>query len=248
MKIGGLQKFTLVDYPGKLACSVFISGCPFRCPWCHNPELVDPDLAKDHPGLKEEDLLKFLENRVDSLEGVVLTGGEPTLYPEIERLCRKAKRMGYSVKLDTNGSHPRRLKKLIQRGLVDYVAMDIKGPKEKYVQMTGLDSHFDDVKGNRKKFWENTILENIQESIDILKQNQVEYEFRTTLIPGLLDKQDVINMAEWISPASRFYLQEYSAGKSVDSRFKSGPKEDGYMRDILKAVQPLFKECGIRRL
>jgi len=142
MRIGGLQKLTLLDYPGKLACTIFFSGCPFRCPWCYNPELVLPEKIKEQAQIAPAGVLRFLKKRQGALEGVVLCGGEPTLYPELVDFCKTVKQLGYLVKLDTNGFNPEMLKKLIKQGMVDYVAMDVKASQEKYFRAIGANTFF----------------------------------------------------------------------------------------------------------
>lgn len=232
MKIGGLQRFTLVDYPGHLACTVFTVGCPFKCPWCHNPNLVDPDkLTTDL--ISESEIFEFLDQ--SELEGVVITGGEPTIHEDLPSFIRKIKERGFLVKLDTNGTNPDMLRQLV--GRIDYVAMDIKAPRDKYMKVVGLE--------NRKDYWKEMIMERIEESIEILKRGDVDYEFRTTVIPSLLSKKDIVRIAKWISPASRYFLQEFRSTKMVDEDFDGGAKAD--LKGMLKKVEPLFEECQIRR-
>src|SRR3989344_4958290 len=154
MLIGGLQKLTLIDFPGKVACTVFLSGCNFRCPFCYSPELVLPGQIKNRPGISEKEFFDFLKERKNLLEGIVICGGEPTSDKKLPVFLKKIKKMGFFVKLDTNGSNPEMLKKLIDKKLIDYVAMDIKGPKGKYSQIAGTKID----------------IEKIQKSINILKE------------------------------------------------------------------------------
>lgn len=142
MKIGGLQKLTLIDYPSKLACTVFLYGCNFRCPWCYSPELVLPEKQNDLREISQKNFFDFLKERKGQLEGIVLCGGEPTIHPELPKLCQGIKKMGYLVKLDTNGSNPGMLKELVSQKLVDYIAMDVKAPKEKYPEVIGFKECF----------------------------------------------------------------------------------------------------------
>ena len=237
MKIGGLQKLTLIDYPGKIACTVFLSGCNFRCPWCHNPELVLPEKIEKNPKIPEKDFFNFLKSRKNLLEGVVICGGEPCINKDLPEFCQKIKKLGYSIKLDTNGSYPKVLKDLIDKKLVDYVAMDVKAPKEKYMQAIGL-----------KKSSSNHLLKNINESINILKEGKLDYEFKTTMIPGLLEKEDIIKIVQWIEPAKRYYLQNFKpGGNTVDPNFKEKkPYLDEYISEIQKAVAPFFEICQVR--
>ena len=142
MTIGGLQKLTLIDYPGKIACTVFLFGCNFKCPWCYNPELVLPEKIKKQTGISEKEFFNFLENRKGLLQGVVICGGEPTINQDLPKFIKKIKKMGYAVKLDTNGSNPKMLKELISKKLIDYVAMDIKFPQNRYSELLKEPSSF----------------------------------------------------------------------------------------------------------
>jgi len=237
MKIGGLQKLTLIDYPGKIACTVFLVGCNYRCPWCHNPELVLPEEIEKSPKIPEKDFFNFLKLRKNLLEGVVICGGEPTINKDLPEFCQKIKKLGYLVKLDTNGSNPKILKDLIDKKLVDYVAMDIKAPKEKYMEAIGL-----------KKSSSNRLLKNIKENIDILKEGKIDYEFKTTMIPGLLGREDIVKIVKWIGPAKRYYLQNFKpGGNTVNPDFKNmKPCLDEYLLDIQKVIAPFFEICQIR--
>lgn len=236
MKIAGIQKTTLIDYPDKLACTVFLSGCNYRCPFCYNPELVVPEIIKEHITIPEKEFFDFLKKKKGLLEGVVVGGGEPTLNLDLPKFCQKIKKLGFSVKLDTNGSNPEIIKELIDNNLVDYTAMDIKGPKEKYAEVIGFK--------NCSNFY---LIAQIEKSINILKKGNIDYEFRTTLVPSLLEKKDVIKIAKWISPAKRYFLQNFQAQRTVDSAFeKIKPYSDKYLAEIKKAVSPLFEVCAIR--
>jgi pyruvate formate lyase activating enzyme len=235
MQIGGLQKLTLIDFLGKISCTVFCFGCPFRCPWCYNPELVLPERIKNQPQISEKELLLFLKERKNFLEGVCLSGGEPTIYEDLPGFITKIKDLGYSVKLDTNGSNPEMLKDLIYGGLIDYTAMDIKAPKEKYLELIGSEKNA------------SGIIENVQRSIDILNKNKVDYEFRTTLIPLLLKKDDIIEIARWIQPAKKYFLQNFQPTKTIDPNFaKIQPYPQDYLLEIQKAVAPFFEICQVR--
>ena len=192
MRIDGLQKMTLLDFPGKVACTVFTGGCNFRCPFCHNALLVTK--LPEKPDYSEDEILSFLEKRTGLLDGVAITGGEPLLNPDIADFIRKIRSMGYAVKLDTNGSFPERLKAIVGEGLVDYVAMDIKNRKEKYAETIGL---------------KNLDLSKIEESIEFLKTGAVDYEFRTTVVEQFHTVEDIRAAAEWISGAKRYFLQNF---------------------------------------
>ena len=173
MKIGGLIKFTLIDYPGRVSAVIFTQGCNFRCRYCHNPELVYPHLLQE--SMPEEEVMAFLRHRQGTLEGVVVTGGEPTLQPDLLRFLSDIKSLGYFIKLDTNGSKPDVVKAAIEQKLVDYIAMDLKAPFEKYSLVTGVE-------------FEQRAL---QESMDIIRQSGLLYEFRTTYDKEVLTDDDI---------------------------------------------------------
>ncbi len=231
INIGGLQKLTLIDYPGHIAATVFLIGCNFRCPFCYNPELVLPKKIKKHPVISEKEFFDFLKERQGLLEGVVLCGGEPCISDSLPQFCKKIKSLGYLVKLDTNGSRPKMLKKLFSAHLVDYVAMDIKSPKEKYNKAAGVKVNFGDIK----------------KSVEILKNSAVEYEFRTTVVPGIHTKEDIIQIAREISPAKKYFLQNFQPKKTIDLKFeKIKPYSEEYILEIQKAAAPFFDICEIR--
>ena len=229
IQIGGLQKLTLIDFPGRLAATVFLCGCNFRCPWCYSRELVLPGEIEKQPKISEKELFDFLQERKDLLEGVVVCGGEPTIHKELPEFIGKIKKMGYLVKLDTNGSNASVLEKLIGDKLVDYVAMDVKLPKERYKEVLRVDA------------------ENIEKSVKVLKNSGIDYEFRTTVVPTVLDKNDIIEIAKWLSPARRYYLQNFRPEKTIDPEFeKIRPYPDEYLSEIKKAISSFFEVCQIR--
>ena len=231
MVFGGLQRTTLVDYPGKIAATVFTVGCNFRCPYCHNPELVLPNLIKSQPQVSEKEVLEFLKSRQGLLEGLCITGGEPTLHSDLPDFIRKVKQLGFAVKLDSNGSFPQMLELLIQDNLIDYVAMDIKAPADKYNLATGI----------------TVPIENIKKSVEVLKQGKVDYEFRTTLVPKILNKNDILEIVKWIKPAPKYFLQRFRGKKTLSKDFsglKEWPEEE--MEDLLKTIKSNFKECSLR--
>jgi pyruvate formate lyase activating enzyme len=226
MKIGGLQKVTLIDYPGKVACTVFLSGCNFRCPFCYSPELVLPEKIKKHPSIKERDFFDFLSEKKGLLDGCVICGGEPTIYgEELIDFCKKIKEMGFSIKLDTNGSNPDVLTKAIP--LIDYIAMDIKSP---------LDQRY-------KEFSIIDCLDKIKESIEIIKKSGIDYEFRTTITNHSVD--DILEIAEYLSPAKRYYLQRFIGEKENISGEKYTLKEED-LKLIEKSIKNLFEVFKIR--
>lgn len=231
MKIGGLQKLTLIDFPGRISCTVFLMGCNFLCPWCYSKELVLPEQMKRQPKIPEKYFFDFLKRRKELLEGVVVCGGEPTLNKDLPKFVRKIKKLRYLVKLDTNGSNPEMLKRLIADGLINYVAMDVKLPKERYPKIF------------RKKLE----IGDIEKSIEILKQGKVDYEFRTTVVPTVLDKEDILKIAQWLSPAPKYFLQNFRPEKTIDPGFeKIKPYSEDYLSKCCQAVSPFFETCQIR--
>jgi len=231
MLFGGLQKTTLVDYPGKVAATIFTAGCNFCCPYCHNPELVLPELIKKQPKITEKEILGFLKERQKLLEGICITGGEPTIQSDLIDFIKKVKDLGFLIKLDTNGSCPGVLNSLIEGQLIDYVAMDIKAPKEKY------NIFVEDEK----------IIENIDRSVELLKKDKVDYEFRTTLAPNILEEQDILIIADWIKFAPRYFLQRFQNSKVLNEKFKDlEPWSEQRIKIILKKIKPYFPQCDIR--
>jgi len=231
MEIGGLQKNTLIDYPGRIAATIFLCGCNFRCPFCYSGELVLPEKIKEQPKITESVFFDFLKEKKGLLEGVVICGGEPTIHKELPDFCQKIKDLGFLVKLDTNGSNPETLKDLIEKKLVDYVAMDVKSPKEKYQFFSG-----------------SKLVKEVEKSINILKEDKVDFEFRTTLAPGL-KKEDILNLSGWIAGEKvNYFLQEFNSQKEVlNSEILSLPvlkKEE--IEEIIKKIRPKFKTCQLR--
>lgn len=193
MKISGIQKLTLLDYPGTVACTLFTAGCNFRCPFCHNAMLVLPEQIED-ASLGEDEILSFLKKRQGVLDGVAITGGEPLLHRDMPELLGKIKALGYKIKLDTNGSNPELLRSIIENRLVDRVAMDIKNAPEAYgetVGVAGLD------------------LAPIEKSKDMLLRGDIDYEFRTTVVKGIHTEESLIGAAKWIAGAKEYYLQQF---------------------------------------
>lgn len=201
MKFGGLQKLTLLDYPDKVAATVFTVGCNFRCPFCHNFSLVIGNKDKVE-AIAQEEILQFLQKRRKVLEGVCVTGGEPLIQPDIEDFLRKIRDMGYKIKLDTNGAFPDRLRSLIEQDLVDYVAMDVKNSKESYSKTVGCIVD----------------MGAIEESVALLKSGVVDYEFRTTVTATFHTESSIRAMAQWLQGAKRLYLQQFvDSGDLIDS-------------------------------
>jgi len=227
MIIKGLQKLTLLDFPTKVACTVFTGGCNFRCPFCHNGTLVsDP---KQFPTIEIPDLLSFLDKRKGILDGVCITGGEPLLNKDIAELLREIKARGYGVKLDTNGSYPELLESLIDEGLVDYVAVDIKSSKEKYHLLAGTDKFND----------------NVSKTVSLLLSGKVDYEFRTTVVRELHELSDFEDIGKWITGAKRYYLQLFKDSGDLLGEGYSAYSEDD-MRAALEIVKKYIPTAEIR--
>lgn len=225
---------TLIDFPAHLATTVFTVGCNFRCPFCHNPELVlgGGGFLVGGQNKREEEFFAFLEERKGKLEGVCITGGEPTLQIDLEDFIRKVRQMGYLVKLDTNGARPDVLKKLFQLKLLDFVAMDIKNQPERYQETVGV----------------GVDVERIKLSVELIRNSRVSYEFRTTVVPGVHREKDFLVIAEWLSGADAYYLQEYREEVILDKKLKQktkGKKID--LEKIQNKIQENFGKMGIRR-
>ena len=232
MEIGGLEKSTLIDYPGRIAATVFLLGCNFRCPFCYSSELVLPEKMAEQPKIAEKAFFDFLKERQGLLEGVVICGGEPTIHKDLPDFIKRIKDLRFLLKLDTNGSNPEMLRELMQKGLVDYVAMDIKAPLgAKYDLATGVKVDLDKIK----------------ESIEIIKGSGVDYEFRSTIVPSIHSKEDVIQMAKDISPAKKYYLQNFRGEKTIDPRFEEiKPYAKDFLLEIQKEISSFFEICQVR--
>ena len=218
MKLHGLQKMTLLDFPGKVACTVFLGGCDFRCPFCHNFELIDGTAA---PIMDEEELLRFLRSRKGLLEGVAITGGEPCLHKDLPDLIRAIRAEGYAVKLDTNGYHPAMLESILKEGLVEYVAMDVKNSPQKYALTCGM---------------EQVNMGIIKKSISLLMHGGTDFEFRTTVIDELHEEADFEDIGALIAGAPRYFLQRFTDRESVPYGNLSAPSFDKMHRcaDVAK--------------
>jgi len=237
MKIGGLQKFSLIDYPGKIAAIVFTQGCNFRCPYCYNPELVEP--AQFLEPLNENNIFAFLETRKGRLDGVVITGGEPTLQPDLMEFICRVRELGFCVKLDTNGSNPEVLQSLIARGVLDYIAMDIKAPltgkkrepESRYASVTRSFVKDDD----------------IRRSVDLILSSGIDHEFRTTVTRGCLQRGDYLKMGKAIKGAKKYALQKFVPAKVLDTDLmNTKPPSDEDLDELRKALGKYVRQVIVR--
>lgn len=226
MEFGGLQKLTLLDYPDKVACTVFTAGCNLRCPFCHNAPLV----AGEGPFVAEEEVLAFLKSRRGRLDGVCVSGGEPLLHPGLEDFLCAVKAMGYDVKLDTNGCFPGRLAALAQKGLVDYVAMDIKNSPARYGATAGV---------------KELDLQPIKESAAFLLAGGIDYEFRTTVVQELHTIDDFEAIGRWLAGARRYYLQPFEASGNLLSPGLHPPEKE-FLAEALAALRPHIPAAALR--
>lgn len=229
MLISGFQKLTLLDYPGKVGCTLFTGGCNFRCPFCHNASLV-VDIARN-PVIAEEEILTYLKKRQGVLEGVCITGGEPTLQPDLIDFMARIKDLGFLVKLDTNGSRPDVLCKAVKDGRVDYVAMDIKSSPERYGAVAGVD---------------NMDIAPITASKDMLLEGGVEYEFRTTVVRELHRVEDFIGIGEYIRGAKQFFIQSFKDSGDILGGLGYGAHEKETLLDMLETVTPYVVSAQLR--
>lgn len=228
MNISGIQKLTLLDFPGKLACTVFTCGCNFRCPFCHNASLVLPGMSEH---IDESEVFSFLKKREGILEGVCITGGEPCLQSDLESFIGKVKALGFSVKLDTNGSFPEKLSALLEKGLLDYVAMDIKTSPERYAEVTGVTNE--------------SFFENVKKSVELLKECGVPHEFRTTTAKELQNAEDFLKIGQWLKGEKRYFLQQYeSSGELVGKEMTPYEKEE--LEEFKKLMENFVEDVEIR--
>lgn len=228
VQIHGFQKMTLLDFPGRVACTVFTGGCNLRCPFCHNALLVTK--LADTDIIPTESVFSYLEKRKGILDGVAITGGEPLLQPDIASFIRKIKNMGYAVKLDTNGAYPAKLRDLVEEGIVDYVAMDVKNCKEKYGETVGI-PNFD--------------VSKIEESIKFLMSGKVDFEFRTTVVKEFHTVEDIEKLSEWIKGAPKYYLQNFTdSGNLIGENLHECGKET--LEVMREAAQKYVCVCETR--
>lgn len=228
MRIQGLQKLTLLDFPERTACTVFTTGCNFRCPFCHNASLV-VDIPKEAE-ISEEEFFAFLQKRKGILDGVCVSGGEPLLQPDIEQFIRKIKDMGFAVKLDTNGSFPNKLIHMVEQGLVDYVAMDIKNSPETYAFTSGTEA---------------LDIEAIKKSVSYLKEGHVPFEFRTTVVKRYHSKESFEEIGEWLSGTEKYFLQNFVDSGDLIGKNTRGCSEEE-MKEFLQVVQQYIPNAQLR--
>ena len=227
MFIKGLQKTTLLDYPSKVAATIFTGGCNFRCPFCHNASLVIHANSQD--AITEEVIFSFLSKRRGILDGICITGGEPLLQKDIAEFCRKVKELGLLIKLDTNGSRPAELKALISEGLIDYIAMDVKNSKELYAATSGIDGFPSEV----------------EESVKLIMSCGIPYEFRTTVVKELHSKESIESLCQWISGAKQYFLQGFiDSGDIIDVGYSAYSAEE--MTEFLEIAKKYIPSAALR--
>ncbi len=229
MKIGDIQRFSLIDYPGRICAIIFTQGCNFRCPYCHNPELVEPSLYGT--GVAEREVMAFLERRRGKLDAVSITGGEPLLQRDLITFIEQVRALGYMVKIDTNGSFPQVLKEMLDKGLLDYIAMDVKAPLEKYREV---------VKASIQP-------ESIAQSIQLIMNSGIDYEFKTTVVNSLLTGQDLEKIGILIKGAKRYFLQQFVPSKTLDPAFMNEkPWADDELSAVKERLETVLPSVAIR--
>ncbi len=228
MQIVGLQKTTLVDYPGKVACTLFTPGCNFRCPYCHNPELIKP--THQYQIIPEDEFLQWLSSRKGWLDGVCVTGGEPTLQKDLPEFARKVKDLGFLFKLDSNGTNPQMLEKMLDAGLIDFVAMDIKAPLEDYSKATKV----------------SVVEADIKKSVELIRTRAPDYEFRTTVGPAWYSADYAKRIGEWLKGSKAYYIQQYVAGNTLDPELSQTTFSKEQLEDLAKILKPYFGKVEIR--
>jgi pyruvate formate lyase activating enzyme len=228
MQINGYNKLTLLDYPGHLAATIFLGGCNMRCPFCHNASLVTK--VSTQPVIPTGEVLASLSKRINILEGVCITGGEPTLYPDLPDLIKEIKAMGFKVKLDTNGTNPSMLKYLTDNGLIDFVSMDIKNARDKYRMTSGISE---------------VPMDLIEESVSYLLSASLPYEFRTTIVKEFHDEEDMLSLGQWLKGAEAYFLQSYKdSGDIITPGLHGHSKET--LQEFASILEPFIKRVSLR--
>lgn len=230
MNIAGIQKLTLVDFPGHVAATIFTQGCNFRCGFCHNPELVLPEQYNEI--LSEKQIVDFMISRFGKLTGICITGGEPTLQKDCDKFISHMRALGFDVKLDTNGSNPKMLKKIIEDGDVNYIAMDIKGSFRKYNETTSSN--------------DSLLTEKVKESIELIMNSGIDYEFRTTVCHPLHEVNDFKEIGEIIKGAKRYFIQQFVKSKSINTEIEYRPLNDSEIGEIKNIMTQYVNEVGAR--
>lgn len=234
LAIKGIQKTSLVDYPGKIVSILFFGGCNFSCPYCHNPEIVLSH--SDFPDIPPGEVLDMLSERKKWIDGVCLSGGEPTLHNDLTLFCREIKKLGLLIKLDTNGLYSERVKHLIEENLVDYISMDVKHSPEKYFSAIGFE---------KEKIV--SVIDQVGKTISLIRESNVNYEFRTTVVPGIHSVEDVVNIAKWLEGSKRFCLQQFRAGKTLDKRYEDSETfSRETLLDLKEKIKDRFDTCEVR--
>ncbi len=235
MGILGWMKTTLLDFPGKVASTLFFGGCNFRCPYCHNPELVDSKSDIAPTPLDLEEIFSYLSTYNKMIEGICLSGGEPLLHKGLFDLCRQLRSLGMKIKLDTNGSLPKRIGPLLEYSLLDYVAVDIKGPPDKIHTIARYHEEAKDLAGD------------VKATVDLLRKAEIPYELRTTVVPGLLEASDLHAIGSWMEGSPKFVLQQFRSEKTLDLLFQNLPSyPPQYLRDLAGSLSRYFQECTVR--
>jgi len=236
-RIFGWSKTTLLDYPGRVASTLFLKGCNFRCPYCHNPELVLHEEVEGQAPIDLDEVITYLATYSRMLEGVCLTGGEPLLEKGLPELCRQIRGLGLQVKLDTNGSLPERLERLLDASLLDYVAVDVKGPPNKIHDIA------------RPAMPKTALVAATERTVRLLEGSAVAYELRTTVVPGLLDGSDLSTLGRWLEGGHRYVLQQFRPGRCLDPLFCDLPAyPPEYLKEQATVLSDFFAECSVRGL